>query len=386
MKLETLYQKEVNNFCLQQPMPDGHDIFRLAQEAEQKNNKETSKIVHFPMEERKGSLKGRLAVVLVAILVMLLGTTAVAAASGVLSFSEMFKKFFKDETTAKLIDEGFYDELTVGMSADNVRVEMLGISGDETHAQIMYNVYVDDPRVTEIFDRIRVEAFVLETAVYENFQDDYATVSAYGTRDEEDHSLYHVISPGYAQWLMPGDTYVYAIKSIYYGNENRSESDWLRQKLDMEFRLTATFGTLAPILTEYYNEPVIHYNGIDYKLRRAEFGEYTCFISFVFNYADNPLVEGLTDEWEIDDVLTQNFREMYEELFLEADGAVSSIIDPHKIGIYYDEEIEPGRHTAYVWCEYPPIDFVACDSVSLVFRDQRIDLTDTDDDPDYFHY
>lgn len=288
--------------------------------------------------------KPKRAIAAAASIAAVLALTASAGAAGFGLLSEYFTKYFGDETTRKLADNGYIytaeDYAADNVAADNSKLypamgetlkkgifsaSVLGIAGDTQEPRLLLDIRIDDPKTAAENEIIGVYSMLLSVDEYENNRGKYGVMYAKGVRDENDATLYHVSTAVAPLWVSSGEEAAFHIVSIHtlngeddyrvyddevpvnsygkivnygYGINVREFDDFgiddyeAEKKIDMynvdmQFRFIIPENALMSAPEVYYDSISYSVNGIDYELYFGWFGAYYTFIQLRGNYGQN---------------------------------------------------------------------------------------------------
>lgn len=293
---------------------------------------------------KKLRFAGKAVLIPVAAVLFGISATVAAGAAGYGPLSGLFTKYFDDNATQKLADEGYiytaenYAEDTVSddsekrypvmgetLEKDIFSARVMGLAGDTQNPMMLIDITVNDPAVVEASDIIGVYTLALGTEEFETRMEDFGLSYGKGVRDENDPSLYHVSTRVPPLWVTNGEEVVVDIVSIhtlgdndgrwelgeyelarmFSGSNNISSTDFYDKEIedmglspteltskvkvhcvDMQFRFTIPENVLKEAAEVWYDELEFEVNGTLYRLNRGEFGAHETHFSLDYDMED----------------------------------------------------------------------------------------------------
>lgn len=371
MSVKMEYKKQVDAFCDAKRRVTAGELLRLAEEKAKENGagkEEAGAVIDFSEKRaRKAAWRKVLAAACIVILFSLAATTTALAATGKLG--ELFRTIFRDETTAGLVEEGFFYEINQSASEGMFRVDLVGVTGDINTPKLVFEVYVEDAYLTENNDRICLSAYTLGEIQYENELDRYAMNDAWGAKDEEVDNLYHVSFDGASAWVSHGEPVVVSVREI------RFEHVAQPYDLNLEYRFALPQGELHPVTQEYYGGVRFPSDEGDYYLNYAEFGEYDSRCSFMFPYDGTSLEGQYATALGLETLLQRQWDSFEEGFVLVVDGVEYWNQPEAGSVVYCDEAGEAGPKGWYhVWVYFPGTDATVAKEIYLKHGDAKFRL------------
>lgn len=369
MSVKIEYKKQVDAFCDAKRRVTATELLSLAEEkgAEDKTRSvERGTVIDFTEKRNRRTVwKKVLSAACILIVLSLAATTTALAATGRLG--ELFRKIFKDETTAGLVEEGFFHEINQSATEGIFRVDLMAVAGDINTPKLVFEVYVDDKNLTSCNDRICLSAYTLGEEQYENELDLYTTFDSWGVKDETIDNLYHVSFDGASAWISHGEPVVVSVREIRF--EHVAQPYFV----NLEYRFALPQGGLHPIIQEYYGGVRLPSGEGDYYLNYAEFGEYDSRCSFMFPYDGISLEGQYATPLGLEALLQMQWDSFETGLTLVVDGVEYGMCSEGKCTIYRDETGEAGPPGWYHgWVMFPAVNATAAEEIYLKQGENRL--------------
>lgn len=247
-------------------------------------------------------------------------------------FAELLRNKFGDETSAKLVEQGYYNIINETREAEIFKFDFKGLTGDEDNLMMVVDVYVEDEILTEMYPVLRLD---VDCEREENYvSDNWWNSSGYGVQDSENKKLYHVVVSGYIFGYAPT---VAEICRVGFDVDRNSDNGELNYEVKTEpYYVDVPLETFAPVLRGSYYGMEFSCGGRTYELVCGAYGSY---------YA-NMMFRTLIDSEEVptDDTALWNYREELQEEWAEALTSITLVAD----GIEYKAVDEEGKR-GYLW-------------------------------------
>ncbi len=356
--IKTEYKKQMDAFCKANNMLSAEDILRKSQmppKEEKQENTVVSKKENKVENIRSKSMLWRAAIP--AVICFLLISTTTLAATGRLG--DLFRNVFKDEKTAVIVEQGYYDEVNMVGEDEMFQVNIVGVTGDVQSPIIVFDIRVKDEEVYANNDLISLEAYCLGKEKYEYELAGYATNEAYGVRDAEDESLYHVSFPGNV-WLTDGGPTIIDVCKISLGTQT---TRWKEYEVDLQYELQIPVDVFYSTEHLYEDGLEFAYNGYTYRLYHVLIGYYQTEVIFRYDYEDRYSQE----EHINNDVGRSELRDWYafvNELVLEIDGVEYKVTSGNKGYPWYENDPREGEYY-HVHPIFPGIEHERIESVII---------------------
>lgn len=362
MSVKIEYKRQVDAFCDTRHRVTAAELLRLAEERDGGDNtqiEETGAVIDFTEQRsRKTAWKKVLSAACIVIMLSLAITTTALAATGKLG--ELFRKIFQDETTAGLVEEGFFHEINQSVTEGVFRVDLIAVTGDINTPKLVFEVYVEDENLTSYNDRICLSAYTLGEEQYEKELDRYTTFEAWGVKDGEVDNLYHVSLDGASAWISHGEPVVVSVREIRF--EHVAQPYYM----NLEYRFALPQGGLHPVIQTYYGGTCFPYEEVEYYLNYVEFGVYNTGCSFMFPYDGESLEGKYATPEGLEMQLQRQWDAFEEELVLSVDGMECGRCPELDATVYCDTEGLAGPTGWYhVWVYFPDIDVSTAKEVYL---------------------
>lgn len=423
MSIDSRYKEEIDSFCGETYKVSSEEMLQMAKR-NMINVTNTS------------SAKARITkrALLIPIAAALFGMTAVTAAAGAAGYgplSDVFIKYFGDETTEKLAEEGYIytaDDYASDSSADTDRAnggyavmgetitkdgfsaKILGIAGDTQSPQVLVDITVEDERIAEQSDMLGVYILTLGTEEFEKNRENYLEEYGKAVKDDTDPKLFHASVRCPPLWVTSGEEVVVDIVCIhtmednsdgihkYYRDEEVcdhgfSPSDFHKSidevtdpdptkitaanyyaKIkeyfpEMQFRFTVPENKFKEAAYMLYDDLDLGYtvNGYPYHLCRGEFGAHNTDITLDFGLGSGYPAEEFNEN-------EHNWiaaKEVAKEFVLTVDGKEYTPV-VEKTGLYCDTVGDCNlciKDRCYLTLYFPAIDFNSAGSVVLTAND-----------------
>lgn len=403
MKMNELYIKQTNEFCEANCKITAQDILAKAKQKQSENtnvgsdNSELAKIKSFDKTKEKTSNKksnlylfSKIAQAAAACIgVFLLSGTTILAVNG--DLGTFIRNIFTNKTTAEIIEQGYVYAIDDFDDCGNFALKLVAISGDKQSPQIIMDVYMKDEALAAANDRIFLTAQVLGVEVYENDREHYAILGAYGTKDEEVTNLYHVTFEGAPAWLMPDSEAVIAVQDIFTDIDPKETGDisywsdplpdwgeppFTVHEINHEFKVTVPEGTFASVPSRKYHSVVLEGRNYDYVLDCVDYGHYTSYFVFYFNYPEGVAPANNDEKIAIEDSLYLDWLRVGTNITITVDGTEYKFAQDGGLGSinWNYNGTTNNLKRAYIYAELPAIDYYGAESITLKFNDQVFDL------------
>ena len=371
MSVKMKYKQQVDAFCNENNTLTAEEMLRIAKE--RMSGKEDSfgtdaELIDFAAQRQKRRTFGKIlsAACIVVVCSMALATTALAATG---KLGDLFRKIFKDDTSAGLVEQGYYYEVNQSDTDGVFCVDLLAVTGDADLPKLVFDVRVDDTNITTNNERVYLSAYVLGEDAYENQLENYAMFEGTGYRDSEAGNLYHVVMDGPSAWVSHGEPVVVNVREIRFEHMAR----WYEVNLEYRFEMPPM--ELHPVVSEYFGGVLISSEDDDCYLNYVNYGAYYTECIFVFDY-DGVSLEGKygTEEGLIS-LLQMRWLEFAADLSLVVDGTEYEIPAGETGYIWYDKDGEAGyKNRCYVRPRFDAIDYNASRHIILKQGDSEYRL------------
>lgn len=354
------YKSAMDTICDNEFAVTGAEMLGIAKSASLQGEIDTVKGVH------RGRAAGKVLWIAAACM-LVFGTTVSAMGYG--PFGEGFRRFFgNDPVTASIIEEGHYGQIGQSVTDGIFTVDFISVTGDAMYPKLLFDVTVNDEALTSTNSRLRLFAYVMDEDTYRDRRDQYVMWNAYGQKDPDVASLYHVCMDGPGYFLTKDGEVLASIEKISFefpGYEEIYEYD-----VDMEYRFSVPDSALKETYIQYYDNMTIPGFHTDYDLYRAEFGAYDSVLVVTYDYIGTELADGRTDFEEVRNLFDSSWQDFSGHFVLSVDGEEYA---PLESGwSWCDEEgtfFEPGRCSA--WIRFPSIDHGSAESIKLIAGGQE---------------
>ena len=427
MSIDSRYKKEVDSFCSETYKVSSEEMLQMAK---RNTSNKTNTI----------STKAKVAkrAVLIPVAAALFGMAAVSAAAGAAGYgplsglSDVFVKYFGDETTEKLADEGYiytaqdyaedsktepekndservYAVMGETVVKDGFEVKIVGMAGDTQDPQMLLDITVQDEQVAAQSDMLGVYMLVLGTEAFDNDRESYLEEYGKAVKDETDPKLFHASVRCPPAWVTTGQEIVADIVCIhtmedntdgihkYYRDEEVmdhgfSPNDFsksadeiastgkinasnyyekIKEHLtDIQFRFTVPDNIFKQSERIDYKELSMSYeiDGQEYHLCRGEFGSHRAEICLDFGLSPSYPAEEFNKSYE-NWVAAQS---IVAKFTLNVDGK-EYLPQVDNTGLYCDTEGNCDlciKNRCYLVLFFPCIDIDKADNVILTVKDE----------------
>ncbi|SDA27125.1 hypothetical protein SAMN02910447_02820 [Ruminococcus sp. YE71] len=239
MSIESRYRKEIDSFCDETYKVGGEEILDMA-----KRNMITM------TAETSGRKRMTKKLLLIPIAAAVFGMTAisVAGAAGFIPSSEevfgkYFGKYFDDETTEKLAEEGYiytaedyeadsaadsgadtgermYPVMNETLCKDIFSAKIIGLAGDTQYPQMLVDITVNDEKIAADSETLGLYTLTIGTEEFEQHREDYFVEYSTAVRDETVPGLYHASVFCAPLWVTSGEEFVFDIVCIHTTEDN----------------------------------------------------------------------------------------------------------------------------------------------------------------------
>lgn len=346
------YQKQMDTFCEKSNAISAQDIWNKAQN----QTLTEEKLVNFKPRKSKGMVwKAAIPAVLCFLLV---GTTTVAATG---HLSEWFRKLFKDEKTAEIIDAGYYQNMDMVAEDETFEVHIIGVSGDTENSQVALDILVKDEALTHNRDKIYLEAYCMSTYEYENNLDNYWVWDATGVKDEKIDNLYHVkLRTGL--WIASGEECVLEITKIRLGGDGLP---WRTRNVSLKYTLKADEDAFYQMEQHYADFIPFEYKGRTYSLIYVISGYYYTEIIFRNMDAEKPSEEDW-NRYSCTKDENDAWREFIQQVVLVVDGVEYKVNPGGEHFPYYEDNTYGDGTYTHMHPHFPA--FIYDDATSVEVR------------------
>ena len=236
MSIDSRYKKEVDSFCSETYKVSGEEMLQMAKR-------------NISIENTGTSRKARIAkrAVLIPIAAALFGMAAVSAAAGAAGYgplsglSEVFGKYFGDETTEKLAEEGYiytaedyaadskaepektdtkYAVMGESITSEGLTAKIIGVAGDTQSPQMLIDITVEDKNIAEKCDMLGVYALTLGAEEFDKNRENYLEEYGKAVKDDTIPNLYHASVRAAPAWVTSGKQVVVDIVCVHVMEDN----------------------------------------------------------------------------------------------------------------------------------------------------------------------
>ncbi len=362
MDVKIAYKQQVDAFCNEKNTLTAEEMLRIAKEriAGQKQQQENAaNVIDLTEQRKKKNAFGKVlsAACIIIVCTLALATTALAATG---KLGEVLRKIFKDETSAELVERGYYYEVNQSVTEEVFRVDLLAVTGDTQAPKLMFDVWVNDPNITRGNDRIFLSAYILGVEQYENELDQYGMFQGSGYRDAENKSLYHVVMDGAPVWISYGEPCVVGVREIRFNHIARP------YQVNIEYRFEVPSMDLYPVIDDRFGGMMVSSKEDGVYLEHVSYGVYFTELVFSFDYdGQSSEVQDVTDEG-LQRMLQMRWRDYSDELCMVVDGVEYEAFADTVGDVWYDKEGEAGqKNCCYVTMHFPAVDYTAAKKITL---------------------
>ncbi len=202
--------------------------------------------------------------------------------------AELQKTYHNDEATAKLLEKGYFHEVSETLADGAFEVNLIGFTGDTPHPMILLDVMVNDASLLEE-DKISIELYCLGTYQYEHMLSSYGTLFAYGVKDSENSRLFHVSIPGPSRWISGGEEFIIDVTQICIGSSEVKDDSWDEYDVNMEYLVTVPQDSLLQIYSYGGKSDLFEDDNIKYMFDLITPGFYDTTLLFYIDYSDSQI-------------------------------------------------------------------------------------------------
>ncbi len=277
--------------------------------------------------------------------------------------AEHIRSKCKDEISANLVEQGYYYIVNESTEDEIFRFDFKALTGDEENQMMVFDVYVEDEVLTEMYPMLRLDANCQREESYEPV--DWWNCSGYGVQDPENKKLYHVILSGYYFGYAPTITEIFYVA---FDVDTDSTNGELVYEVNPEmYRVDVSSEVFATVLRGHYYGTEFSCDGRSYELVCVVYGQYDTDV----------MLRTVIDAAEVpkDDTALLNYREeiqkdwakFFPSLTLVADGKEYKVIDEEGKRGYIWFNVEEGRdsYQGEVHPFFPPIDYGSASVIEL---------------------
>jgi len=371
------YKKSTDSFCENIKFPGADEIFRMAAEKEGEDNK----IIDFETAESDASnketgkkakrkyrkLRFGLRVALVAILVLMFGTTALAA-SGFEPLTDLYRQYFLDDTTVSLASQGYMYEAGLTAEDDNFIIDYIALAGDVSNLTAILDVRFKNLDKAKGVSTIEFEAYFLGEDVYYNQIDNYGTFEGIGYKDENDSSLFHVTMPVPPVQASGEQNVVFDIVRITANKKT--------YKPEIKFYFYVPAEDIAPVISMPLEGKYFTDNGLNFCINYIDYNNYNTCVYVRFPYVGTDFAHGETDYSVLYNKLEKEWLKIVDNSLLVVDGKKYNTISQGG-ALYCDFEGESGPAGECTFVLYfPNVDYRANKNIFFVMGSDKVSLKD----------
>ncbi len=362
MSVKITYKQQVDAFCNEKNTMTAEEMLRIAKErmsGQEQPSENATNVIDLTEQRKKRNAFGKVlsAACIIIVCTLAVATTALAATG---KLGEVLRKIFKDETSAGLVEQGYYYEVNQSVTEDIFQIDLLAVTGDAQTPKLVFDVRVNDPNITVNNDRIYLSAYTLGVEQYENELDRYGMCDGSGYQDAENKSLYHVVMDGAPAWISYGEPCVVSVREIRFKHIARP------YEVNMEYRLEVPPMDLHPVVSDYFGGILVSAKEDGYYLNYANYGAYYTELIFMFDYDGQSLEGKYSSQEGLESLLQMKWRDYADDLRMVVDGAEYEAIANEAGYVWYDKEGESGpKNRCYVAPRYPAVDYQSAKKISL---------------------
>lgn len=362
MSVRMTYKQQVDAFCNEKNIMTAEEMLRIAKERtseQEEHSKKETDLIDFTEQKKKRMSFGKVlsAACIIIVCSMAVATTALAATG---KLGEVLRRIFEDETSAGLVEQGYYYEVNQSVSDEMFRVDLLAVTGDAYTPKLVFDIWVNDPNITQGNDRIFVSAYTLGVEQYENELDRYGMCEGSGYRDAENPNLYHVVMDGASAWISYGEPVVVSVREIRFKHIARP------YVVNMEYRLEVPPMDLHPVVSDYLGGVLVSEKTDGIYLNYANYGVYYTECIFVFDYDGKSLEGQYATEAGLESLLQMKWRTYADDLRLVVDGTAYETIANEGGYVWYDKDGTAGyKNRCYVTIHFPAIEYDTAKKICL---------------------
>ena len=282
-------------------------------------------------------------------------------------FAEQVRTRYKDEVSASLIEQGYYQPVNESFTDAIFRFDLKAVAGDEENRRMFFDVYVDDAVLAETYDKICLRVGCMQEEYYDPENAWAWNCTGYGYRNEEVGNLYHVAMNGAVFGFAATMVDIYEIGFDVDTNENNG-IQWYN--VNPEGRLvTVPEEVFCPTVSLWYSEGdmVFTYEGKCFDLQQAIFGKYNTDLGFYTDIDAGEVPTDSTEQWNYREEIQKDWLSFSATLRVIVDGVEYPVIDEDgKRGyIWFDategEEFHRGNAHPY----FPPVDYTEASEIQI---------------------
>lgn len=362
MSVKIKYKQQTDAFCNENNTLTAEEMLRIAKEktamAEEQGEKENN-LIELTEQRKKRMTFGKVlsAACIIIVCSLAVATTALAATG---KLGDVLRKMFKDETTAGLVEQGYYYEVNQSVSDDMFRVDLLAVTGDSQTPKLVFDIWVNDPNIYQSNDRIFISAYTLGVEQYENELDQYGMCEGSGYKDAEEANLYHVVLDGAPVWISYGEPVVVSVREIRFKHIARP------YMVNMEYRLEVPPMDLHPVVSDYLGGVLVSEKETGIYLNYANYGAYYTECIFVFDYDGQSLEGQYATQEGLESLLQMKWRSYADFLRFVVDDTEYEASAAEGGLVWYDKDGTAGyKNRCYVTLHFPAIDYASAKKISL---------------------
>lgn len=368
MSMKEDYKKQVDKFCMENNETKAEEILRIAKErkAEKGLPEGTTRenVVDITSYKKKsGAWKKCLAAACIVIVCSLAVATTALAATGMLQ--DVLQRIFKDETSARLVEEGLYYEANQTGEDKGFKIDFIGVTGDKSTPKMFFDVYVEDDELADDYDEIGLYASSFGKDSADGEEREYMLPVALGEKDPENENLYHVTLEGGTVRMPSGQPMRLVVTQVAF---NPTQSDITIYDVNIEFTMDVPSTTFHSAEQVWYESRPFTYDDYTYYLNYVTYGVYHAELNVVFDY-DGESMEGQYEStYRLEELLQPRWREFISGVVLLVDGEEYTVNenDEGYGRIWYDKDGECGiLNRCYVNPRFPSIDYQNAKSIRI---------------------
>lgn len=330
------YKNSVKKVCLSDITLSADDILKAYDSRSKNASNDAPKTIsktRVTMLQNAGRVAG-----IAAATVLFLGFTGVTAgAMGYGPLASIFKEKVDDPTSAEIVEQGYILEVGTTKSSNGFDVTLEGITGTSYSPVMLFSIRAEDEDFVAKNESFNVTLYPgLAINSYEHNRVDlgeenivgnvywYETMTA--TQDSEDPHLYYAKCNGASTWMINGNDFVVALRSVQLGipdsvgfEEIMLEGEWILNVPSDSSTFKESdmvFYDDRPLDTRSFVSP----NGISYALRFTDIDEYRTEVNFGYSFIGTDLVNGEENFDAVSEVLDAEWHEFIENTDIVIDG------------------------------------------------------------------
>lgn len=286
--------------------------------------------------------------------------------------AEYLRSKCKDEISAGLVEQGYYHIINETREDEIFRFDFKALTGDEDSLMMVFDVFVEDEVLTEMYPVLRLG---VDCEREENYDPENGwNCTGYAVQDPENKKLYHVTMSGYIFGYAPTIT---DICQVAFDVDTDSFNGELVYDVNPElYRVDVSSDVFATVLRGSYYGMEFTYGERTYELVSATYGSYYTNLVFRTLIDAEEVPKDDTALWNYREELQKDWAKVLPSITLVADGKEYNVVDEEgKQGyVWFDVEEGAASYRGEVYPYFPAVDYFNVSELKLQVGDTAYSL------------